>query len=229
MQKYLNGNYYLTYDACNYEITICKRVRFFKYRLSCNILRKPQIYWILFHETSDKNDKVHYLIITRFISEFNEHYTGWDRSHEGALKIYNSLIIYLWYAAMKRRICASSLQFQSTLIRERRFSKRRKLCKHIRILFARKLGNPNKLYQELLLNGASGLSQGTCLVGTGTLSLPSSIIAFELLHYAGQSWLQLPSSHPLCQLFNYTYSSPSNAVYSIFPLLIVAMFFRIKN
>lgn len=36
-------------------------------------------------------------------------------------------------------------------------------------------------------SNASGLSQGTCLVDTGTLSLPSSIIAFELLHYAGQS------------------------------------------
>lgn len=96
---------------------------------------------------------------------------------------------------------------------------RRKSCKHIRsprFYPYEDEDKPNKLSQGLLLNGTTFQDCHKLprhLVGTGTLSLPSSIMGFELLHYAGQSRLQLPSSRPPCKPFNYTYSSPFDAAY----------------
>jgi len=130
------------------------------------------------------------------------------------LLIHSINLKQLRYAGVKRlciRIIDAIANFRETNLQ------RRKLCKHIRkpSFYPKTRIARTNFPRDCFSTEQRFRIVTSYLVGTGTLSLPSSIMAFELLHYAGQSWLQLPTSHPPCQLFNYTYTrSPSGTIYT---------------
>lgn len=86
-------------------------------------------------------------------------------------------------------IRASSMQFQSTLTLKKRICKGENYANTYAVHRFILHEDPEQTFPRIASqrSNVSGLSQATYLVDTGTLSSPSSIIAFELLHYAGQS------------------------------------------